>query len=231
MNKIIFYLIFFVLFSIKSVSSLQIKEVYDGAEIHAKISADDINRLRVIDDKIRSVRGNAGELELTKDPELGEVYLRVTKKNYKRPINLFVTTEKNSTYKLLLSPARIPSEQIFLRNLSTTSEPEKNKIATFYKQDVIRLYKAMYNKQKTYQNYEVKGLTGEYILTESLKVRNLRRYQGDDYRGDIVEIENISDEDQFFTEMVFKGRGVSAVKIDNLLLEPGEKTLGYVVSR
>lgn len=222
--------ILFVLFA-NQAHALQIKEVYEGVEIHANISSNDINRIKVIDDKIRSVRGNAGEIEITKDPELGEVYIRVAKRGYKKPINLFVTTEKNSTYKLLLSPVSIPSEQIFLRNLTTTTEIEKNKTPSSYKQKLIALYKSMSGQDGGYKNFDVKNLKGKYDLTEALEVKNLKRYQGEDFRGDVIEIKNSSSEDIFFNEDVFKGRGVAAVKIDSMLLAPKEKTLAYVISR
>ena len=121
--------------------SSQIKTADDGAEITAIIAKQDLSRIRAIGDRIRAVKKNEGEFTATIDDKLGDIYIRPSGSNDKG-INLYLITEKNFTYKLLLHPKDIPSEQIFIKNDSVTLKAGKAKPISgdLYTRRLIKLY-------------------------------------------------------------------------------------------
>ena len=66
------------------------------------------------------IKNNEGELTISRDDNLGEIYIRTTSLGENKPLNLFLVTEQDFTYKGLLYPKTIPSEQI-IKNEDTVS--------------------------------------------------------------------------------------------------------------
>lgn len=66
MIKILNVFLLTVLFSTSSYAN-QIKEVEDGDEFEAQISKTDINRIKIVGDRIRNIKANPGELEVSRE--------------------------------------------------------------------------------------------------------------------------------------------------------------------
>lgn len=111
------YLLFvvFVCFMVFGATSKQLLDLASDDSGEAFISLDDLTRFKTIDDRIKLVYANAGEIEVRDDVVLGEVYIRLIRSSMS-PITIFVATEKGRTYKMLLVPQKIPAEQVFIRH-------------------------------------------------------------------------------------------------------------------
>src|SRR5574338_1635389 len=100
------------------VFALQIKAVKDNMTVPVKISARELSRVFVENDRIQSTRGLNGAYELTKDEKSGSIYVKPTPFYANKAFNLFITIEYGHTYNLLLTPLNIPAENIELKPLS-----------------------------------------------------------------------------------------------------------------
>jgi hypothetical protein len=58
------------------------------------------------------------------DDKLGEINVRTTSLGENKPLNLFIVTGQNFTYKCLLYPKAIPSEQIIIKNEDVVSNSD-----------------------------------------------------------------------------------------------------------
>jgi hypothetical protein len=89
--------------------------IKNGEEITLKISKNDFNQIKVInDDKIKSIKNDADKLKvlpIDKSLENG-IYIHFLKDEL---ATLTITTKKDITYKLLLIPVSIPSTDITIQ--------------------------------------------------------------------------------------------------------------------
>lgn len=232
MRKNIIYIlaIYCLLISNSSLAS-QIKIVEGGSEFTAQISKYDINRIKVAGDRIRSVKNNVGELEISRDDRLGEIYVRTTALTKNKPVNLFIVTEQNFTYQALLYPKSIPSEQIIIRNedVVASSDSEVARISkNSYEKQVITLLKAMRLKQKL-DGFNIKRAR-RYVNLGDLGMRRISSYKGQNFIGEIFTLKNTTRRIVNLDEKLFFKNGVRAIKIEKRDLLPGEITEIFVVS-
>ncbi len=225
--------LFTIIFSLISSSSFatQIRDMNDGDEATAEISRTDINRIKLAGDRIRSTKFNAGELEISQDDNLGEIYIRPTKFAENKPLNLFIITEQNFTYKFLLYPKSIPSEQIIIKNDSVVanSDAEVSKIAkNSYQQQIIALIKAMRTKTKL-ESYQITN-SKKYIDLGDLELKRVSTYKGQSFIGESFILKNDSNKIITLEEKMFFKNGVRAIKIENPALLPDEVTEIFIVS-
>jgi hypothetical protein len=156
----------------------QVLEVLPDGEVEAFISASELSRVKVNNDRIRAIRSNDGELEIVEDNALGEVYILP---NVQKPINIFIATEKNNTYKLLLVPQKTPSEQIFLNPKTPKKKAEDDKQSR-----LLKLMKIMLNE---IESPEFKKLIIEeqrYLL--EFEPVLILQYQSNELLGEVYEL-------------------------------------------
>ncbi|MDF3047696.1 MAG: TraK protein [Candidatus Midichloriaceae bacterium] len=209
-----------------SVYAVQVKEIAADGEIEAFISMDELTRIKVFEDRIRSVKSNQGDVELFDDKELGEVYIRPSHRS-NTPINIFVTTEKNYTYKLLLIPKKIPSEQLFLKNIEEDKKVVEK--AEFYKQAAIGLIKSMRAKKGHFMRD-----TEEITEFEGNKFTIKAMYKSHSLLGKVLEFDNTDSQHVRLNPQMFitdRDQQVIAVSIDSLDVSPDTKTYIYIVER
>jgi conjugal transfer pilus assembly protein TraK len=231
---VIFYVIFAISLLFVNASfayASQIRQMDDGEEQSANISKKDINRIKLVGDRIRSTKFNTGELEISQDDKLGEIYIRPTKFAENKPLNLFIITEQNFTYKLLLYPRSIPSEQIIIKNdaVVANSDLEVSKIAkNSYQQQIIALIKAMRSKSAL-ESYQINN-SKKYIDLGDLELKRSKIYKGQNFIGESFILKNDSNKILNLEEQMFFKNGVRAIKIENPILLPNEITEIFIVS-
>jgi len=209
----------------------QIKLAVDNAEVSGNLSVIDLNRLSLVNDRIKSVKTNKYGYEFINDDASGDVYIKTTADNIGDPLNAFVISEKGFTYKILFVPADIPSEQIFIKNPAITDDesPKDNKEPVPYKQEIIKLIKEM-GQGDIELGYKVKSVrTPVYQKDRSLRLTKRVIYKGTKYEGLIYELKNVSDEVKQLSEDLFAKSGIRAVKLDKLSLQPKEVINVYTV--
>lgn len=230
MKKLLSSFILMSFFSISAYAS-QIKEVEDGDEFEAQISKTDINRIKIVGDRIRNIKANPGELEVSREDGLGELYVRPTINASNKPLNLFIITEQNFTYKVLLYPKAIPSEQIVIKNESVVATPDVDvaKVSkNSYEKQVIALIKGMREKKKL-EGYQIK-YDRKYIDLGDLGMRRISTYKGQNFIGEIFVLKNSTSRLLNLEEKLFFKNGVRAVKIENPDLLPDETTEIFIIS-
>ena len=209
----------------------QVKSVEDGEEFTAEISKSEINRIKVSGDRIRSIQNNEGELTISRDDKLGEIYIRTTAFTENKPLNLFIVTEQNFTYKALLYPKSIPSEQIIIKNenVVANSDAEVAKVTkNSYQTQIIALLKAMRLKTKI-EGYAIKQ-ERYYIDLGDIAMRRISTYKGQNFIGETFILKNSTSRVIPVEEKMFFKNGVRAIKIEKQELLPDEVTEIFVVS-
>lgn len=221
-------LIIFCLLLSKSAYALQLKEALDGSEIHANISAADLNRIRLKNDRIISAKVNLGDVNIDYEKTTGDIYLRLAKPRYKTTVNLFLISERGFTYKLLLTSKFIPSAQIILHNTEIVAPITKAKKTDSFKQQIIRLYKAM-SADQNLEGYKIEYQNKKKFLHKALKARLVTTYSSGEFTGYVYEVKNLKKAELFLKEQQFFTPGVLAIKLDNFMLEKGESTKIFII--
>ena len=210
--------------------AIQNKEVNDGDEFNAVISRNDLNRIKVVNDKIRDIKSNNQELDLNVDEKNGEVYLRVASAYENKPINIFILTQQNQTYKGILYPKLIPAEQIILNNEDIgLANNYLNKInnKNSYEKEILELMNAMRRGQKI-ENYQIKR-NSKYIDLGDLSMKRSEIYKGVNMTGEVYIIKNSTKQILNLDEKFFYKNGVKAIKIEKRELLPSEQSQVFII--
>ena len=98
--------------------AMQLLEAVDHAELAAKISATDVNRIALIGDRIARVVRAPDGYAVEHDAVSGDLYLRPADaaNRVAAPATLFIGTERGFTYRLTLTPSDRDAAQILIRN-------------------------------------------------------------------------------------------------------------------
>ncbi len=208
----------------------QIKAADDGAEINAFIAKQELNRIHTIGDRIRAVKKNEGEFTANIDEKLGDIYIKSTAEDNKK-INLFLITEKNFTYKLLLEPKEISSEQIFIKNDSVSLKLAKAEQVSndVYNKQLIELYKllALDKNDKSYNLISDK--LEKYDANNKIKLKRIKQLVGRNYIGEVYEICNLNKTDFIIREENFYNKSVVLVSSPQEKLAYKETGLLYII--
>jgi hypothetical protein len=181
-------------------NAAQVLDVLPDGEIEAFISSSELSRVKINNDRIRAIRANDGELEIVEDNALGEVYILP---NVQKPINIFIATEKNHTYKLLLIPQKTPSEQIFIN-----PKLAKKKVEDVLQAKLVTLMKVMLNELES-SEFQKLVIDEQRYLLEFNPVQ-LLEYQGSGLLGQVYELPY-----SFDLQSWLKGRAVKAHVIND----------------
>jgi type-F conjugative transfer system secretin TraK len=228
--KIKSYLIILSLIFANEAMAIQNKEVNDGDEFNAVISRNDLNRIKVVNDKIRDIKSNNQELDLNVDEKNGEVYLRVASAYENKPINIFILTQQNQTYKGILYPKLIPAEQIILNNENiglANNYLNKNNNKNSYEKEILELMNVMRRGQKI-ENYQIKR-NSKYIDLGDLSMKRSEIYKGVNMTGEVYIIKNSTKQILNLDEKFFYKNGVKAIKIEKRELLPSEQSQVFII--
>ena len=218
-------------FHLNSANAAQIVEVTEDAEVKVVISSYDLNRIKIQGGKVDGFRALKGDLLSVSDSKSGELYVSMPSKYSKKITNLFVTSSSGATFKLLLVPRKIPSEQIFLVEQSSSTNNAGGKIYDSYRDDLISFYLKLYQR-KVIDSYKI-SYKKKYIKKKNIKAKRVASYIPTDpknFKGEIYQIKNRSKEPLMLDAKDFYKNGVRAVKLDKYYLNKGEKTMMYIIS-
>ncbi len=235
-------LFFFPLFFSSAVHAAQIRTLDEMKTLYISISGQDLTRITVKGDRILHVFGNTGDYALETDESQGQVFIRPTQQESKKPFSLTLTTEKGRTQDLRFAPKDQPAEALVL---NTADENERENLkrtqVPITKEDVESLLEAC-KAGRIPLGYKripihVHSSREPYPLIQELK--------GDILRCLIYEVKNsfpsLSDrnnkqllklsEPKFVHSLNINKHDIIAVLIPKHILSPGEKTYVYVVAR
>lgn len=189
----------------------QVREVVSNDEMLFNISANDITRISVENDKISTLQVKSGLLKIVKNTKLGEAYITPRKK-INKSINLFISTKKGFVYKLLLVPKNIPSAQIILRNKSAyISSGIVSGVSNEYERRITDIVIAM-QKDMAIDNCMISQVNKKINSpVKYIKLRAVKKYSCNRFNGYKVKILNKNN--NLYSEKDFVTPKTSAVKL------------------
>ena len=210
-------------------SATQILDASGDAELSGVIARDELSRIKVISDRIASVKSNEGMVEILDDAKLGEVYIRPSRST-NDPVNLFITTEQGYTYKLLLLPQSIPSEQVFIKNDEAVIKSIKEQTSTddTYKEEIVALIKGMRGENKV-EGY-IRKLHTERKQIGKYKLKKTATYRGKDLKGEVFEFKNAKKEPLILDYEDFTNNRTRAISLDEMNIDASQVTKIYIIS-
>lgn len=215
-------------------SALQTVDPVEGQNSFVKISAKETTRLYIDGGKIRSLIATDGELTVEKDDDRGQLFVRPVVLN--KPINVRVIASSGTTYNLVMQAVDIPQEDIVIREpFNVRSERNvaagaggKKGAASGMDRTVRSLVAAMALEEPP-SNVEVRATKQEFSLWENTYFVMIAVYNERELVGEKYVLTNTGKAPMRLVEQELYRKGVVAVAIENMQLDPGQSTNIYVV--
>lgn len=216
-------------FAAGQANALQIVEPVEGQNSFIKISAKELTRVAVENGKLRSIIVSDGELALEKDEERGQIFIRpliLTK-----PINARVITSSGRTYSLVMQAVDVPQEDIIIRDAGLRFQDKgtaAERRGSSYEKGLKALLTAMASEEAP-TNIEVKQVEQEFGLWQGTRFVLTSIYTDRNLVGEKYRLINTGSEGIRIAEQELYRKGVLAVAIENMTLDPGQSTNIYIV--
>jgi hypothetical protein len=214
--------------------------------LEAPIAQDALTRIKVQDDRILHVFGNAGEYVLETDDFQGQIFIRPTPSFEAIPskaISLTLTTEAGYTQDLRLLPKKqVPEALILQINTGLDQEVEKNSLnetklasSPLFREEVEGLILAL-QEGRIPLGYKEMPIN---LITLNDPYQRMREVQGQKLRGLTYRIQNNTKEPLILSEPELAKElnlntplnTLVALLISKKTLTPGEGADLYVVAR
>lgn len=221
------------LFLLPAAHALQTEDAVEGKNIFVKMSLRDFNRIAIQNGRIRLVKGADRDLVLgDKDVTTGQALIKPLVKD---PFSLFVFSESGMTYTIVVQPMDIPAESIILREqlpkklqpAASTSKPGKS---ASYVKSIKSLLQVM-NGEDVPDDIEIKRTWEEIGLWQGTRFALEKVYTGQFLIGESYRLFNLGQSPIRIAEQDFYKKGVLAVAVKALELEPGKSTQVFVIKR
>ncbi|WP_434778557.1 TraK domain-containing protein [Neisseria sp. Ec49-e6-T10] len=212
----------------------------ESQQLNAIVSTKAMTRISIEGGRIINARFLDGELDLQKDEITGQVYIKPI--GNKKKINLFVTSDSNRTYLVVLNTSGVQADSIIIQEKTAQINQLKS-----IEQQQARMPQPISSKQDAYArsikafliaiaNNNTTGfgaqITPSYaevpLWKEVLFIRK-NRYSGADLFAESFTLTNITKEPIVLAEQEFYKPRVLAVAIRKLQLAPGEQTEVFIV--
>jgi conjugal transfer pilus assembly protein TraK len=217
------------------VMGAQIVPAIPNATLSAVVSLKEISRIAIEGAKITNADYRHDAVEASKDVKSGELRV-IPPENDRKPINLIVTTDKGTTYTLVLTVADIPSQTVIVRD-NTLIQPMREKLAasgpritksTDYERSIKALMVAMSREERP-PDADVVPKNNEIALWQESRFILRAAYLSRSIVGEKFQLINVSPHLMKLAEQEFYRPGVLAVGMDHSELPPGTATSIYVV--
>ncbi len=209
----------------------------DKQHVQVNISARETNRLAIEGRRIANVvPAQPGLINGKKDEAQGVLYFTMSAD---QPVvgtmTLFVTDDRNVTYKLILVPRPISAEEIILRPpQADKGAPRRAQAAegraSSYQRRAKELILQMADSEAEGDGaVERVGVNKEVPLWKEARLVLDSKYLDGDMVGEKYSLTNVSAADMLLVEQELFRKGVRAVTIRNQTLPPGDSTEIYIV--
>ena len=198
------------------------------------IAQDALTRIKVQDDRILQVFGNAGEYVLETDNYQGQIFIRPMLSLDAIPskaISLILTTEAGYTQDLRLLPKNQAPEALILQVNTDLDQNEKLASAPLFREEVENLILAL-QEERIPLGYKEMPIN---LITLHEPYQRIREIQGQKLRGLTYRIQNNTKEPLILSEADLANslnlNTLVAILIPQKTLTPGEGVDLYVVAR
>ncbi len=186
--------------------ALQAKLVTDNSRISVNIAKDELNRIKITDDRISQIFGLDDSFNVEVDEKSGQIFI---KPSSLERVHVSLITERGKSIDLALTPKNIPPETVVLYYKNHEKES-----ATFraspnsHTKNISNLIKAMYKGEP------IRGYSQDYRVTKvgrRNKIRFIRDavYDGADFVGEIYTLKNTGKRGDCLQEKdLFKESGI-----------------------
>lgn len=213
--------------------ALQTVDPIEGHNSFVKISTKEITRLFIEGGKIRSLIATDGELAVEKDEERGQVFVRPIVLD--KPINVRVIAASGATYSLIMQAVDVPQEDVVIREPAALREPAGAASRATSgrggegRTGAVRALVTAMALEEPPAGVAMQPMNRELALWENSRfvltgVFNERELVGEKYR-----LTNTGKTALRLVEQELYRKGVVAVAIEQMQLEPGQTTSVYVV--
>ncbi len=217
------------------VSAVQLIEGSERNHVQVNISAREQNRLAIEGRRIGTVvPSQKGVLTYVKDEAAGALYFTLAGEiPSQAAMTLFVTDEQNpsTTYKLILLPRPIASEEIIIKpvteRIAAASRKDGDGRALAYQRRAKDMILMMADEES--QDTESIILNQEIPLWKEGRLVLLSKRLEGDLLGEKYRLTNVSGSDMLLAEQELYRRGVIAVSIENMNLPIEGQTLIFIV--
>lgn len=213
--------------------ALQVVDGVEGKTIFVKTSTRDLNRIAIEGGRVRMVRA-ADDAYLTgsADETTGQAMVMPL---IDQPFGVFVFSESGKTYSLVLQPSDMPGESIVIREprveASPAAKPGRIENAPDHHMTVKRMIQTMAGVEPDLDGIEVKTGWDEIRLWQGTRFALEKTFTSYSLRGEQFRLFNLSPAQIRIAEQEFFKKGVLAVAVEDLALDPGRSTRVYVVKR
>lgn len=215
------------------------KPVYEGITLFERVSREELNRLHVVDGRIKMMHFKTQELEVVKDEDSGQAFF--TPKTDKT-ISLFITTQAGTTFTLVLQPVpKMPAANVMVQEASTQPEAVASAQQTrlpstgaspmasmSYEQAISTLIYAAATNQ-VLPGVSEQAVNQAIPLWEQAAFVHIRTLSSAGLQLGEYRLTNTSKQPMRLVEQELYKPGVLAVAVEQHLLAPGESTPVFVV--
>ena len=222
-----------VLFGLQTEAAQHITNA-DKSIAQVVVSNRDVNALIVDGRRIQNfIPSNDNAFEIQKDVVQGSIYFKVNPEYSNTSTSAFVTDEEGARYKLVLQPRSVTSEEVIL--VPSEQQNNKKRSAQSYQHQIKELMYVMAdNADSNSNNLAVDGIVkstinAEIPLWKEVSFNLLNRFDSDGMYGELYQLKNVTNKSLNLLEQEFYRKGVVAVSVENLSLQPNKTTFVYVV--
>ncbi len=220
MNRKIKAALFSILMLFNMTANAQEFTVHNNAEIKALASKAEITRL-AFDSNVSEIHALSEEIEYAINGR--DIYLRLTAE---KPVNFFVKTEDEMTYKIILVASDIPSTQVFIHKFAVIDKSQTeyfNQVSPELKNRIAKIIEVTSNPTK-YLGYNI---TPKHLNLSSpvkdLQMKLVTQVNGNKLVAEKVHLRNSSDKTQKLNLKDFISAEYLAVYLSTTELLPKEE--------
>ena len=192
----------------------------------AMVSRSEPNLIRIEGRKIRRIQGVEGEFQVSPDKDTGVAYLKPT--TDKPVLSLFIADDAGRHWKITLKVAEIPAETIVIRDRSRLHQEAKAFASDESRNTAIRRVLMALARDAEPEDMIARDTLEIVPLWNEARFVLVRTLEGT-LVGEKYQLTNVSKTRMVIDERELYRRGVLAVMVESLELEPGEATQVMVV--
>ena len=192
----------------------------------AMVSRSEPNLIRIGGRKIRRIQGVEGEFQVSPDKDTGVAYLKPT--TDKPVLSLFIADDAGRHWKITLKVAEIPAETIVIRDRSRLHQEAKAFASDESRNTAIRRVLMALARDAEPEDMIARDTLEIVPLWNEARFVLVRTLEGT-LVGEKYQLTNVSKTRMVIDERELYRRGVLAVMVESLELEPGEATQVMVV--
>lgn len=211
-----------------SAFGLQVVDGVPGHNSHIKISRNELTSIVVERAKIKTLLFTEGELAIEPDREQGIVFVRPLV--FDKPINVRVLVVGGGTYNLILQVEDIPQEDVVIRQPFAAADARQTADvpASALPGRIKALVTGMASEEAP-TAFDYRARNQEIALWEGTRFVLLGTYSSRGLVGEKYKLTNTGKATVRMVEQEFYRKGVFAIAVENMQLEPGQATHVYVV--